>query len=68
MTEWSNDMVAEDERALGVGFTLSCCGPFARSGGGSAPPDIYEGHRERSSGNERPPVAEGSRCERIAAA
>jgi len=40
----------------------------AVDGGGKAPPERNDGHNDRSSGNEVPPLALGERCDKIAAA
>ena len=37
---------------------------FAVDGGGSKPPERKEGQRERSSGNDVPPLAEGDMWDR----
>ena len=62
----SRELETEEARALGWDFPSGT--RFAWSGGGRSPPDRNEGHKERSSGSDVPPDAEGARCERMAAA
>lgn len=46
--------------ALALGVTVD--------GGGNAPPERKEGHKDLSSGRDVPPLDVGDKCDRIAAA